>query len=693
MNSASDDRDKWALLIGINRYPMFAPRGQLSGCVNDVQVMRQVLVESFKFPEDHVKLLADEQATREGILMAMKELVALVGEDDIVVVHYSGHGSQMTDREGDEADGLDETILPYDTGRDPHPNLDISDDEIYLWLKDLTAKTQAVTLIFDCCHSGTIARDSFGGEMRWIEADLRPVEDLPPSPIPLEARALSGGRRDLGPSGWLPLGERYVLIAGCSSDERSYEMEEPAGVRHGALTYFLTQELLKAEPGTTYRDVFEITAPRVSSRLPNQHPQLEGARDLEVFGVRRIEPMAFVPVREREGERIVLGAGAACGLREGSQWAIYASGKKAVASGEEPLGVVSITSVRAVTSDGTLLRESQPGAVAAGMRAVEESRALETRMPVQVEVLSRQGTDVSSLLEGLDRHTLLRRAERDEYAKARVYLLPPGTSAARKRAVPTLPPLTEETWAVVGENGDLMMPPHRRSEPGVVQTLLDNLEKAARYQLALDLRNERSPLAGKVEVELLRWTGNWLEEPEQGPDGRPSFLEGDQLALKIVNRYDRPLFVYVLDLGLTGRIHQAYPVPGAKESLEPGHTIEVGTRSGEEMALYIPEEFPFAATEDSAVEGFETLKFFVTTDPTDFLPFIQTGFREWKEGPAGPVRSLSDLLSVTFGGGGYRDVKIPSQSGAREDWTTVERSFRLRRRAAAAQMAAGGRRV
>ena len=45
MSPASEDRPKWALLIGINRYPNFAPRGQLSGCVNDVEVMRQVLVE------------------------------------------------------------------------------------------------------------------------------------------------------------------------------------------------------------------------------------------------------------------------------------------------------------------------------------------------------------------------------------------------------------------------------------------------------------------------------------------------------------------------------------------------------------------------------------------------------------------------------------------------------------------------
>ncbi len=164
--AASEDRPKWALLIGINEYPKFAPRGQLSGCVNDVEVMRQALVNSFNFPENHVAVLTDRQATRKGILTAMRDLVQKVGQDDVVVVHYSGHGSQMTDLEGDEPDGLDETIVPYDSGRAPYENRDIKDDEIYLWLKDLTAKTSSVTLVFDCCHSGTITRDDFGGAVR-----------------------------------------------------------------------------------------------------------------------------------------------------------------------------------------------------------------------------------------------------------------------------------------------------------------------------------------------------------------------------------------------------------------------------------------------------------------------------------------------------------------------------------------------
>jgi uncharacterized caspase-like protein len=192
---------KRALLIGINEYPKLGPRYQLTGCVNDVDAMAQVL-GGLGFRQPDITRLVDGEATRDAILSALEQLAGQATTDDIVVVHFSGHGSQIRDREGDEADDWDETIVPYDSGRRPLQNRDITDDEIHDWLTKLTARTRNVTLIFDSCHSGTITRDLFGARARWVERDDRPPSELPPSPI--QRRATRGGRRGLGPSGWLP---------------------------------------------------------------------------------------------------------------------------------------------------------------------------------------------------------------------------------------------------------------------------------------------------------------------------------------------------------------------------------------------------------------------------------------------------------------------------------------------------------
>ena len=192
MSGKSKVRNRRAMLIGIDTYPHVP---QLDGCVNDVRLMRSVLVGTFGFAPDNINLLTNGQATRDAILSAFDALIAATSTDDIVVIHYAGHGSRMTDREGDEPSGFDSTIMPFDSGRAPHENRDITDDEIQLKLEALCAKTSYATLVFDACHSGTITRDVFGGKVRGVTADRRSVSELPPSPIPIGRRQADTGRQ------------------------------------------------------------------------------------------------------------------------------------------------------------------------------------------------------------------------------------------------------------------------------------------------------------------------------------------------------------------------------------------------------------------------------------------------------------------------------------------------------------------
>ena len=103
---------KRALIFAIANYPENSRWKTLSS-LNDVPYIDSALLNQGFLPKD-ITIVTDAAATREGIDIAFKALVAKVQRDDIVVIHFSSHGHQIQDDNGDEADGLDECIVPYD---------------------------------------------------------------------------------------------------------------------------------------------------------------------------------------------------------------------------------------------------------------------------------------------------------------------------------------------------------------------------------------------------------------------------------------------------------------------------------------------------------------------------------------------------------------------------------------------------
>lgn len=671
------EQKKHALVIGINAYPNFTKFEQLKGCVNDARLMESVLKDRFGFPAENIDVLTDAAATRDGILSAMEALLERVGQDDIVVMHYSGHGSQMTDREGDEPDGKDETLVPHDSGRAPHPNREITDDEIYAWLNRITAKTPFLTLIFDCCHSGTISRDATGGRSRRVVPDTRPVEELPPSPV--RGATTRSAVHETGPSGWLPLDKRYVLLAGCRDDELSKELlDEESDASNGALTFFLTRALTKATPGTTYRDVFEEASRLVTTKEPRQHPQIEGALDREVFGVHDIEPMSFVSVAGRDGETVELAAGAAHGLTVGSIWGIYTIGTKAVTDESERLGGVEVTKVGALSSTAGITEETSADAITAHCRAVVEAHAFgETGMNVSVISTTEFESEAKALRDLIEASELLRLVSPDEEADARAFALGPRESAGEDEPVQQLGRLNAAVWAVIGTDGKLIMPAHPLAETRVAATLRTNLELIARYQAALPIENPdpNSALRGAVELRLQRQdaNGKWIDaEPEQAGGG--VVFEADELlGIIATNNHEAPVFLHLLDFGLMWQLDT--PNWGANVEVAPGESFRFGFREGEKLELYIPDGFPYVADpiDESPDSGEETFKLIVTTVPGDFSSLRQGSVRSM-------LSPLEELMRMRLTGSGTRQVRDPLQLAAVDDWTTVSRTIVLRRR-------------
>lgn len=151
--SACNGRRK-ALLIGIN---YFGQRGQLRGCINDVKNMSTYLNSHFGYKREDMVLLTDDQhnpmsqPTKANILRAMHWLVKDARPNDSLFFHYSGHGGQTKDLDGDEDDGYDEVIYPVDFRTAGH----IVDDEMHRIMVSPLQPGVRLTAIFDSCHSGS----------------------------------------------------------------------------------------------------------------------------------------------------------------------------------------------------------------------------------------------------------------------------------------------------------------------------------------------------------------------------------------------------------------------------------------------------------------------------------------------------------------------------------------------------------
>jgi len=148
---------KKAVCIGIN-YAGTAK--ELNGCVNDARNVRSFLMKGWNFKSQDIFLLTDDTSdprrrpTKANILNAMTWLVKDAKAHDSLFLHYSGHGGQVRDTDGDEVDGYDEVIFPLDYEQKGVGI--ITDDVLNAILVHPLPDGCRLTALFDSCHSGSI---------------------------------------------------------------------------------------------------------------------------------------------------------------------------------------------------------------------------------------------------------------------------------------------------------------------------------------------------------------------------------------------------------------------------------------------------------------------------------------------------------------------------------------------------------
>ena len=137
--------NSYALIIGIDKYENVQ---NLNYAVKDAESIQDILVNTFDFPEDNVRLLKNEEANKDAILKAFSDLTKKAESNDRVLIYFAGHGETLDLTEGGERGYL----LPVDGDKEDLYLSSIGMDE----LEKISEMSKAKHMLYlvDACYSG-----------------------------------------------------------------------------------------------------------------------------------------------------------------------------------------------------------------------------------------------------------------------------------------------------------------------------------------------------------------------------------------------------------------------------------------------------------------------------------------------------------------------------------------------------------
>ena len=317
-NDAAAPSEKRAVLVGINDYsashilppaaalpPPDRAWQNLDGAVNDVEVLRALLVHRYGFAPANVVVLTDQQATRAAILGALEQhLVRPSKTNDVALFYYSGHGAQVRNSLSDEPDKMDESLVPADSRAGAG---DIRDKELRRIFNHILDRGARLTVVLDSCHSGSGGRGFDAGlRRRSVKPDLRDVADgANPGPRPENRGAL--------------------IFAAAQDFDSAYETRDREDRVHGAFSWALENALRDSGPNEAAIDVFLRAQARLRVDTPAQEPMIAGNEEARLMpflaarGERRSAKTVVAVEELGPGGTYVLQGGWVNGITVGSE--------------------------------------------------------------------------------------------------------------------------------------------------------------------------------------------------------------------------------------------------------------------------------------------------------------------------------------------------------------------------------------
>lgn len=284
------DVQRIGLFIGISKYDDDRVR-DLNICHQDAKIMAAAMKEHGGL--DGLGVLINEDATRGNIQQAFRELKLKSNPGDELFIYWSGHGASCADTGGDEDDGRDELLIPYDASAEDAEGTMILDDTLGRWIQELDGRKVAV--ILDACHSGGQATAGKGVKewkddekyfkgVGYLDAGHRAggdiisdlsdgsgdsVEDL------FKASGGNDGFQDFFDNEYSrikDIGQQHAtMLFSSRSDQISAErLDNKASV----MTYYLVQKIVDSD-SLTFAEAHEYLTPKVEAYVEDNFPGRE----------------------------------------------------------------------------------------------------------------------------------------------------------------------------------------------------------------------------------------------------------------------------------------------------------------------------------------------------------------------------------------------------------------------------------
>lgn len=614
--------EKHALIIALGTYNKETGWSNISSA-NDVEIIKQSLIIK-GFSDKNIRIRIDG-LTKEGILDAIRnDLINKVKKGDVVYFHFSGHGQQVADNDGDELDGLDEALVPVDaparnrmrnptTGEWDYYNGDkhLRDDDLGKILDELRIKLGPkgnVMVVIDACHSGTATR-GIGKARGTKEPNVPDDWEAPNSQTRGEVKEIGFGliAVEANKAG-------MVCFSGSGQDELNYEYQEN-NVGYGSLSYVISKALIESDNHTSYRALFEKIKNKMAVIAPKQTPQIEGIVDQEILGGKLLGSVDYLSVKNwKDDTHIAINAGHLQSLNTGSIVAFYPadtrdiSNAKAIAKGKVVLSRMAESEVE--LTEGKLDRDI---ALSSWCFVIEKNFD-ERKLKVRVEASDPKDADVVRQL--IKEYPIL---EFTQDTLSDLVLEIGGKSNSRGTTISVISKFNDVIFdkpasyqgQVIDERGinEALLKMVSYSQAHFLRGLtLDNPEMQAEVIIVPLQINEganRNNLRNEDFTEL---------DPEtlRGEDGVLRVNEGTFVRLKIRNNSSKTMYYSLVDIFPDNNLAILYPdnrrtaaefkVKGYKDS-DVTSVFQIGPPYGIDVLKLILSEEPMALTNVISTRG------------------------------------------------------------------------------------------